>query len=283
MPLRHPPPLARPRLLAAALLALAVLGGPPRPAPPAAADEPAVDPDLARELESEMQSDRDAEQALWEKVSAEWRRLSEDHTPKRLACLQSEAEISRLQGDLIPYRQLTREDFRASHMGKVHLVVEVPGGHVAAHVGLTFLCIGQPRTEELAPGNVVAEMDGLQYVVLLDRDESWWNPQPTPTPERWILRHEQGHFDLAELYARRLDRGAADDMARIRGQGATVAGAISDFAVRWAQHLATARKEFEDLEDQYDRETAHGTIPKAQTRWFERIQRELASTRADTR
>ena len=69
-------------------------------------------------------------------------------------------------------------------------------------------------------------------------------------------------------------------MAHLRGEGATVPGAIADFCTRWAEHFAAARKGFEDLETRYDRETAHGTIPKVQTRWFERIQRELAQTRA---
>ncbi len=282
MPLRQPLPSALPRLLSALLLGAGLVGGAPRPVAPASADEPVIDPDLARELEGEMQSDRAEEQARWEKLSAEWQKLSEDGTPKRLACLKSEDEISRLQGDVIPYRELTRDDFRARQMGEFHPVIAVPGGRPRAHVSVNVVCVGQPHTEALAPGRVVAEVQGLRYVALLDRDGSWWSPEPTPTPELWILRHEQGHFDLAELSARRLNREAADDGARIRGQGATAAAAVADFATRWAQHLTAAHQALEDLEDQYDRETAHGTIPKVQTRWFERIQRELAETRADT-
>ena len=281
MPLRRLLPVASRRLVAVLVVALGVLTAPPRLVPPASAEGPAVDPDLARELEGEMQSDRAEEQAVWERISEEWKRLSADHTPKRLACLRSEAEISRLQGDIIRYRPLTRDDFRAKHMGEVHLVVEIPGGRVGAHVGLTFVCIGRPHAEELASGEVVAEMQGLRYVALLDRENSWWNPEPTPTPALWILRHEQGHFDLAELYTRRLNRGAAEDIASTRAQAPTAAEAVGLFSARWAAHLQGVRKAFQALEDQYDRETAHGTIPKVQTQWFERIQRELAATRAE--
>lgn len=124
-----------------------------------------MDPHLARELEREMQSDRAEEQAPWQQTSAEWKRLSEDHTPRRLACVQSEVPLAQLQGDLIHYRLLPRDDFRT----------------------------------------------------------------------------------------------------------------------RWAEHFAAACKAFEDLETRHDRETAHGTIPKVQTQWLERIQRELVQTRAEVR
>ena len=230
-----------------------------------------------------MQSDRAEEQAPWEQTFAEWKRLSEDHMPKRLACLQSEVRLAPLQGDIIHHRLLARDDFRARHMGEVHLVVDIPGGRVGAEVSLSCPCIGQPHTQEVAPGKVVAERVRLQYVAILDRDRSWRNPEPTPTRELWILRHERGHFDLTELYARQLHRGAAEDIARVRGEGATVPGALADLWTRWAEHFAAARKGFEDLETRYDRETAHGTIPKVRTRWFERIQRELARTRAEVR
>jgi hypothetical protein len=235
-----------------------------------------VPDDLAREIEAEIRSERAAEQELCERRSAEWRRIQADRSVRRAFCAPSEEHLLRLEGDLIGWRPLARDDFRAREPADFEPVVDVPGSEVGAHVALHLACVGEVRVERLAPDRVEASLHGLRYLALLDREGSWWNPKPgSRTPPEWILRHEQGHFDLAELFARRLDREAAAAAAASKGSGATEAGAVDDLVRRFEAHLVSARREFEELEDRYDRETRHGTDLRRQTEWYVRIQRDL--------
>ena len=58
-------------------------------------------------------------------------------------------------------------------------------------------------------GRVRARVHNLAFTAFMDRDCSWWNPQYTGLPHEYILEHEQIHFALFEIAARRLNQQAA--------------------------------------------------------------------------
>lgn len=98
--------------------------------------------------------------------------------------------------------------------------------------------------------------------------ESWVRPDIPPhrTASPRTLRHEQTHFDLTEVFARRLRRAFS-----------TVQGICPD-------HPKDARKLFDRLsresqskQKQYDQETAHGTALEAQSRWSRAVAASLDS------
>jgi len=83
-----------------------------------------------------------------------------------------------------------------------------------------------------------------------------------------LLAHEQGHFDLAEVYRRLLET----TLSRLTAQGkdkATVKRRLEERATEIAQGIL-ARLEAAQL--RYDEETVHGTDPAAQSAWLSRIQ-----------
>jgi hypothetical protein len=107
-----------------------------------------------------------------------------------------------------------------------------------------------------------------------------WNAVPE-SPR--VLDHEQGHFDLAEIFARRLQRRFDDLMA---GKNASWRGR-TDRAAREA-----LEKEIKKVADDayaalaeaqaaYDKETRHGTRPRAQ-REHRRSQRQALDDRNET-
>jgi hypothetical protein len=75
-----------------------------------------------------------------------------------------------------------------------------------------------------------------------------------------VLGHEQGHFDIAELYARRLHQRMLNYTFD-----------RSNFREKLEEIYQTIQKEKDDLQNQYDRETDHSRNEAQQKAWEEKI------------
>jgi len=79
-----------------------------------------------------------------------------------------------------------------------------------------------------------------------------------------ILEHEQGHFDLCELYTRKL-----------RSQIETVDLSSQNVKQELMKIYAAVSDEYETCQQAYERETAHGTNIAEQQKWQVQISNEL--------
>jgi hypothetical protein len=84
----------------------------------------------------------------------------------------------------------------------------------------------------------------------------------------WILAHEQGHFDLAEIYARRLYRA----FQQYRFNAKTFRQDLN----RLYEHIM---KEKDDAQRAYDRETDHSRNREEQEAWLKKIRGWLEETK----
>lgn len=92
-------------------------------------------------------------------------------------------------------------------------------------------------------------------------NKSWVRPD---AQIQSILDHEQGHFDLCELYTRVLrDRMAGIDLLK------------PGVKQQLMQIYADVSREYEERQQAYEEETAHGTIIGEQKRWQGLIAAEL--------
>jgi len=118
------------------------------------------------------------------------------------------------------------------------------------------------RWKEVKPGKVEARLTSFDVTADVDRRQSW---NMRPTDDR-LLDHEQGHFDVTELWARRIQKKFNDLMATgaIVGHGTDEATAVADLD----QQVDARVHDFLDLEhkeqEQYDITTHHGTYHKSQ-------------------
>jgi hypothetical protein len=205
-------------------------------------------------------------------------RLPDFAAPKRIDSDSAEGVES---DDLISYRKLERGDFKR---------VDAPGQVKHGKYELGALTCGSISTSPDTQLELVTtkEPDGkvtytgtlkiLRFRSLMDRKCSWWNP--TNQQHDYTLQHEQIHFALHEIEARRLNEKAAklvkttkveaDDKDEVVERLNALIKELLD------EHIEIALARNHD----FDSDTSLGHDPKRQTEWWKTVQRELAETAA---
>ena len=115
-------------------------------------------------------------------------------------------------------------------------------------------------------GSVEAKPDDVHYTVncyFLPK-ESWTKTHNND----YILHHEQLHFDLAEVYARRLRKALSE--TAVTARNATTA--FRKLFKKYNDQLAAEQ-------DRYDRETDHSIDREAQARWDTLVPQWLEETK----
>jgi hypothetical protein len=97
-------------------------------------------------------------------------------------------------------------------------------------------------------------------VAYFNRERSWVRDQSNA-----LLKHEQLHFDIAELYARKIRKEIAQLKKNKINDVETINKAIK---------VLLAESDRVDI--QYDAETLHGGFPKQQAKWSSKIKQEIS-------
>ena len=109
------------------------------------------------------------------------------------------------------YRTLTPADFRASsppdHLGghaervNAHSAIRIRPTPASKFVVSQGELYGQPY--------FFGRIERIAFEAVMIPERSWWNPAMPPAATAYVLQHEQIHFALSEIDARRLTREAA--------------------------------------------------------------------------
>jgi hypothetical protein len=113
-------------------------------------------------------------------------------------------------------------------------------------------------------GGYTATPNGLTTSAEFDKRKSWVKPG-SQTPE--LLEHEQYHFDIAQHWAKELEKLQKG----VTGSGATPQAASDDLNKKLDEKAAACNKDCEALQDAYDKETDHGTNAEKQKEWCKKI------------
>jgi hypothetical protein len=100
-----------------------------------------------------------------------------------------------------------------------------------------------------------------------DPATSWVRDPARMTPA--LLRHEQLHFDITEVYARRL-----------RQQLAAMKVPCNQLGSAFDQVTKAAYAAWQQAEDAYDRDTSHGLQREQQAKWETQVHQQLAELAA---
>lgn len=176
------------------------------------------------------------------------------------------------QADLIPYRTLTRADFRAD-VPPVVLPEDAPphGAMTCARIMPRANLATRGSAEE--PDEPVVRLQGLSFAAMMDRGCSHWNDE-SPLPESYVLEHEQLHFAIVELEARRLN-ARAEELERSlveRGPDAEqkIQGGMNEVMEVSARQIAEQGLALDEA-------TSMRYAPEVQQGWLARLNRELAA------
>jgi len=112
----------------------------------------------------------------------------------------------------------------------------------------------------LLPRNIkVDEYEKINAIALFFKETSW-----TITESLGLLKHEQIHFDIAEIYAREIRKCFSEKKENGESD-------IYSY-IQIAKDLGNQCTVYQQL---YDEETAHGTIGLKQLEWEKKIAKEL--------
>lgn len=143
------------------------------------------------------------------------------------------------------YRKLSWEDFQ----GK-------PGENAAGDAGTSVQIKAKPY--------LIKNKVRYDVSVFFNKDKSWKRDQ---SPE--LLAHEQLHFDLAEVFARKIRKKITElnkqDVSNVKA---------------YNQAIQQLLEESNEADRQYDIETLHGALDQKQAEWAEKIKRELVALKA---
>jgi hypothetical protein len=160
-----------------------------------------------------------------------------------------------------PYRNgpLTAADFRCPPPNPLP---QKNGVYLSAMTYTSLHYNTHYRWHDSPSGKFEARLTGFEIVAEVDRRQSWTT---RPTDER-LLDHEQGHFDVTEMWARRIQNKFNGLVARgvIVGHGDDQTSAIADMDQQVDSNLQTMLDDEHKAQDQYDIATRHGTNYKAQ-------------------
>ncbi len=177
--------------------------------------------------------------------------------------------------DTIRYRELARADFRAAEPPKqVAAHAKSFGAFTCANVvpeGMTRVLFDPTRE----PGVYLARLENTAFHAEMDRGCSWWNPQGPPIPGAYVLQHEQIHFALTEIQARRLSAALREIGLRTDSPPS----AAAELQGRYNELFEDATAELLRTSTEFDEDTSGSYQPERQARWLERVESELARTR----
>lgn len=116
-----------------------------------------------------------------------------------------------------------------------------------------------------------ATFSRLEGSIALDRCESWVKPEAKG--DAGLLKHEQGHYDISELWAREFNKALQAIKDKLIGNGNSAEAAEADLLKQLDKIQEKFMKEHDKMSKEYDSkaETDHGKNQSKQDEWNAKI------------
>lgn len=182
--------------------------------------------------------------------------------------------------DVISYRPLRRSDFKgAGPPPGMAPFRDRLGATTCAYLGTSEATQVFVRPFRASGGRILYEAtpQNLGFRAQMDRNCSWWNSAQAELATDYILEHEQIHFALFELEARRLNAAVDQLHGRLTTTDSTMQGARRGVQSRLEDVLAESLHSVLARSHTFDEETSLGYRPEQQKVWLQRVRAELSN------
>lgn len=203
-----------------------------------------------------------------------------------LLCLQvgctglpqyAQPHISPVSGPMpvhvIPYRNLLKSDFQAKELPEY---IREHSHKLNAHTSVSIRPVSQSKyivtSSDFYGAQVYfASVEQLAFEAVMIPERSWWNPAAPRRKDKYILQHEQIHFALMEVTARRLSEKAMDESASLIAIDSSYEAARAGLLTIIETWIKDAQVAALEEHTAFDEETSQFHSPKDQQRWYDEV------------
>ncbi|HHB75912.1 MAG TPA: hypothetical protein ENK84_05145 [Desulfobulbus sp.] len=186
-----------------------------------------------------------------------------------------------LSGKGFTYRALTVHDFRAQSPPKaVSGHSENIFAHSCIHLQLsrkTRFFITHGYNDYFARSFWAGSVQSLEFVAVMNPACSWWNPNVPPEKKAYVLQHEQIHFALMELAARRLNRRVGKDISSFSVIDSSRQGVEEQLKEKISALVQGENIKILQAHTSFDEDCSLYFDPEKQQWWFDKVNRELGA------
>jgi len=180
------------------------------------------------------------------------------------------------------YRQLTREDFRASSFPAYLSTHEE---NINAHSAITIRMTGDSNISIILrhfmdQNNYLGRINHLAFEAVMIPDKSWWNPKMKAGMTTYVLQHEQIHFALTEIAARKLTSDARKWSSNLSVIKQTPQEVYSEILQQVKVRINSAMEANQKRHLKFDNDTSLFYNPSWQAWWLEVVEKELKQTQS---
>lgn len=183
-----------------------------------------------------------------------------------------------LPDHVVSYRTLVVADFQAT---KLPGFLQHHDRELNAHTAVAIRTVSgaqymvSPSQEDRSTTMYSGQVKNLAFEAVMIPAHSWWNPSLAREKTDYVLQHEQIHFALMELAARRLTERVAKEQDRLAVKESSSEAVQEKLLGRIDLWLAESEEEVLRQHTDFDHATSHRYAPAVQQQWYEQVEREL--------
>lgn len=179
----------------------------------------------------------------------------------------------------IPYRKLVRSDFKALQLpDDIKIWSDKFNAHTAVSIrpvrGSKFVVTSTKIKDKVV---FVGASENLAFEAVMIPERSWWNPGIPQQRQSYVLQHEQIHFGLMEIAARRLNKFIADPVNAILVFEDSPNKASKKLREEVNLLIAGTREEILKEHTRFDEECSGYFVPEIQQKWADKVDNLLRS------
>jgi hypothetical protein len=150
------------------------------------------------------------------------------------------------------------------------------GAHTAVSIrpaptSKTLVSSGEIYGQQVYFGSI----NQLSFEAVMIPEESWWNPYLRKGREGYVLQHEQIHFALMEIAARKLSVQVVKEKNTLMVFASNYEAVKIRLMKKINELLAESRTKVFEEHTAFDEDTSLHYNPEDQKRWWQRVTTEL--------